>query len=71
MNNSENEQSLLMAEKSDNDLIKYAEQHVSVDDGILISELLRRWKQARADIYHLEGKLALIDEKSKGKVVRL
>ena len=67
----EHEQSILMAEKSDNQLITYAERHISVDDGILISELVKRWKQARADIYHLEGRLALMDEKSKGKVVRI
>ena len=42
----EQEQSLLMAEKSDNDLIKYAERHCTCVDGrVVIRELARRYKK--------------------------
>jgi len=67
----EQEQTSLMIEKSDSDLIKYADNHISVDSKVLIYELVKRWRQEKSKTYHLEGKLALIDELSKKKVVRL
>ena len=42
----EQEQALLMAEKSDDDLIKYAERHCTCVEGRpLIRELARRYKK--------------------------
>ena len=55
---SEQEQSILMAKKPDNDLIKYAERHCTCVDGrVVIRELARRYKKL---LIELEQKVVRI-----------